>query len=135
MPIEKKKIRLLQLSDVVLDARLSFKDMEMTATKRHERNSEALEAVLSLCQLAGERSADAILIVGNLWDAQAITLNRQPVIDAFASLGDTPAVICPGLSDPYNAQSFFDPGVLAAFALRPLTKNVHIFLHRNTLVG
>lgn len=128
MAIEKNKIRLLQLSDVVLDARLSFKGLEMTASKRHERNTEALESVLELCQLAGERSADAILIVGNLWDAQAVTAATVGrLVDAFAALGDTPVVICPGSTDPYNAQSFYDPGVLAAFALRPWTRNVHIF--------
>jgi hypothetical protein len=128
MVTEKKKIRLLQLSDIVLDARLSFKGLEMTATMRHERNGEALEAVLSLCQLAGERQADAILVVGNLWDAQAVTASTvSRLAEAFAALGDTPVIICPGSTDPYNAQSFYDPGVLAAFAVRPWSKNVHIF--------
>lgn len=128
MVTEKKKIRLLQLSDVILDARLSFKGLEMSASKRHERNTEALEAVLSLCELAGQSQADAVLILGSLWDSQAVTAATVTrLVDAFAALGDTPVVICPGPSDPYNAQSFYDPGVLAAFAIRPWSKNVHIF--------
>lgn len=128
MPLEKKKIRLLQLSDVLLDARLSFKGLEMTATKRHERNTEALEAILSLCELAGERAADAVIIVGNLWDAQSVTAATvSRLAEAFAALGDTPVVIAPGPADPYHAQSFYDPGVLAAFAVRPWSKNVYIF--------
>jgi hypothetical protein len=128
MSVEKKKIRLLQLSDVLLDARLSFKGLEMTATKRHERNTEALEAILSLCELAKDREADAVLIVGNLWDAQSVTASTvSRLAEAFAALGDTPVVISPGPSDPYNAQSFYDPGVLAAFAVRPWSKNVYIF--------
>lgn len=130
MVTEKKKIRLLQLSDVILDARLSFKGMDMSAAKRHERNTEALEAVLSLCELAGQNQADAVIILGNLWDSQAVTASTVArLAEAFAALGDTPVVICPGATDPYNAQSFYDPGVLAAFAIRTWSKNVHIFSH------
>jgi hypothetical protein len=128
MVTEKKKIRLLQLSDVILDARLSFKGLDMAASKRHERNTEALEAVLSLCELAAQNQPDAVVIPGSLWDSQTVTAATVArLVEAFASLGDTPVVICPGPFDPYNAQSFYDPGVLAAFAIRPWSKNVHIF--------
>lgn len=128
MSNEKKPLRLLQISDVLLDGRLSFKDMDMPASKRHERNTEALESVLGLCQLAKIKAADALLIVGNLWDAQSVTAATVArLADAFAGMGDTPVIICPGTTDPFNSQSFYNPGVLSAFAIRPWSKNVHIY--------
>lgn len=128
MSTGKQSIRLLQFSDVMLDARLSFKGMDMTASKRHERNNEALDSVLDLCETARFRKADAIVVAGNLWDSQSVTASTvSRLVDAFAALGEVPVVICPGHADPFNPQSFFNSNVLSAFGVRPWSKNVHIF--------
>ncbi len=127
MSNEKITFSFLQISDILLDARLSFKDMDMPASKRHERNSEAFEAILNQCQIAKDRHADALVVVGNLWDSQSVTAATVArLVDAFASLGDIPVLINPGTSDPLNAQSFYSPNVVSAFALRPWSKNVCI---------
>lgn len=128
MPTGKQPIRFLQLSDVVLDARLSFKDMDMTATKRAQRNEEALDSMLRLAGGATKREADAVLITGNLWDGQSVTASTvSRLVDCFASLGDIPVLICPGTTDPLSPQSFHNPNVLSAFGVKPWSRNVHIF--------
>lgn len=112
----------------MLDARLSFQGVGVSARKRQERNAEALEAFLALCEIARQRKADALVIAGNLWDSVSVTaMTVSKVVDAFAALGDIPVVICPGRADPFNNHSLYNPKVLAAYAVKPWSKNVQIF--------
>lgn len=120
----------LQMSDVLLDARLSLKDMDLSAAKRHERNLEALDTVVVLLSQARQRNADAVIIPGNLWDAETVTsATVQRLADAFENLGHIPVLITPGLGDPYNVRSFYHPRVLDAYGVRPWSDNVQVFSH------
>lgn len=128
----KQKLSLLQFSDVLLDARLSFKGMDMSASKRNDRNNEALQSVLNLCRIARDRHADAVIIPGNLWDDQSVTsATVASLVAAFDDLGEIPVVITPGKMDPYSPRSFYNPSVLTTFGLPRWSKNVHIFTVSN----
>ncbi len=123
-----RPFRFLQLSDILLDARFSFNKLKMSASKRFERNQEALRALGQLCQMARLERLDALVVTGNLWDGQCITASTAgKVVEAFASMGDIPAIIVPGSADPYTSQSLYNPKVLSAYALGPWSRNVHIF--------
>jgi hypothetical protein len=128
MADENRPFRFLQISDVLLDARLSFKGLGMSASKRFERNEDAKESFLRLSEAARQRQLDAVVITGNLIDGQSVTAAAVgELVDAFARLGDIPVLILPGLADPLTPQSLFNRNVLNVHALRQWTKNVHIF--------
>jgi hypothetical protein len=128
MAEERRAFRFLQISDVHLDARLQFKRLGMGASKRFERNLEALETVARMCDVAAQRGADAVVVAGNLWDGQGVTAATVTrLVDCFTELGAVPVVICPGISDPLVPQSFYHNKVLSAHAIRPWPSNVHIF--------
>jgi hypothetical protein len=128
MPDDKRPIRFLHLSDVFLDARLSFHGLKMSAAKRGQRNQEALEALLRMLDVARLRQVDAVVITGNLWEGQSVTAaTAAQLAEAFAQLSEMPVLITPGIADPLNAQSFYDQKMLSAHGLRPWSANVHIF--------
>lgn len=128
MPDDNRPLRFLHISDVFLDARLSFKGLGMSAPKRFESNQEAFEAFSRMLNVARLRQVDAVLVTGNLWEGQSVTAaTASQLSDAFAQLGEMPVLIAPGIADPYTAQSLFNPKVLAAHGVRPWSRNVHIF--------
>jgi hypothetical protein len=118
----------LQMSDVFLDASLTSKSLGMTVRQRHERNQEALESVLDLCQAASRLGAGALVVSGNLWDGRTVTIATiSRLREAFAALQDMPVIIAPGTSDPLSTQSFHHSKVLSMHASRGWSNNVHIF--------
>src|SRR6185437_9505862 len=128
MADDNRPFRFLQLSDVLLDARSSFHELGMIPSKRFERNHEALQSLLAICENARDKQVDAIVINGNLWDAEGVTAaTAGTMVECFASLGDLPVLILPGLADPLSPQSLFHPKVLAVHGIRPWSRNVHIF--------
>jgi hypothetical protein len=128
MADDNRPFRFLQLSDVLLDARSSFRELGMIPAKRFERNHEALQSLLSICETASQKQMDAIVINGNLWDAEGVTAaTAGTMVDCFSSLGDMPVLILPGMADPLTPQSLFHPKVLAVHGIRPWSRNVHIF--------
>ena len=109
MALESKPFSFLQVSDVHLDSAFAGSKIKLPVSKRKERKQEILEALAKVFEVAKERRVDAILIPGDLWDAESVssqTVNQ--VIELCMSVKDTFIVISPGNHDYYSADSMYN---------------------------
>ncbi len=73
-------------------------------------------------------NADALLVPGDLWDAESIPPSSvHRVLAAFASFSPRPVYVAPGNHDFAGAGGFYDPAVLAALGMRAWPDNVVVF--------
>lgn len=103
-------------------------ELKLSPVQRKERTDEALEALSAAMKVASSNSVDAVLIPGNLFDADNVTsktLSRVQKI--FALLGDIPVFISPGVDDPLFSDSPYDVSALRAHGLSAWSDNVQIF--------
>lgn len=97
---------------------------EVRAARREEVDSAAARAV----EAARSCGADALLVPGDLWDAENVsaeTIHR--LLEALASFAPSPVFVAPGNHDFAGAGGFYDPSVLAALGMRPWPSNVVVF--------
>ena len=128
MPQDSKPFSFLQVSDVHLDSAFAGSKIKLPVSKRQERKQEILESLARVFEVAKERRVDAILIPGDLWDAESVssqTVNQ--VIELCMSVKDTFIVVAPGNHDYYSADSMYNPEALQARGMRAWPNNVHIF--------
>ncbi len=110
-----RKIRILHAADLHLDSAFDGLSDAQAAGRRAEQRA-LLDRIVSL---AKERSADMILLAGDLLDSSHAYLETaQAIVKAF-SAADMPVIISPGNHDWYSPAS--------PYARLELPPNVHIF--------
>ncbi len=121
-------VRFVQFSDVHLDARLEESKLALPEEKRQKRQREVRQVVAEACSLAKERSCDAVLIPGDLFDDETADWDTVRFLtDTFGSIAPVPVFITPGNHDPYLPQSPYNADFLAEKEKGKWTENVHIF--------
>jgi hypothetical protein len=73
-------------------------------------------------------NADALVVPGDLWDAESIPPSSiHRLLAAFASFAPRPVFVAPGNHDFAGAGGYYDPAVLAALGMRAWPDNVVVF--------
>jgi len=117
-------LRFLQLSDLHLGAPFAWLPAEQRAERRREQR-RALEAAI---QAAIDRSATAILLPGDLFDAEGVDAETMAfAIHAFDRAGCPPVFIAPGNHDPSTTSSTYWNERLLAARGWGWAKHVHVF--------
>ncbi|HKC23178.1 MAG TPA: metallophosphoesterase, partial [Thermoanaerobaculia bacterium] len=97
---------------------------ELRAARREEVDGAAERAVAAA--LAAE--ADALLVPGDLWDAESVPpASIHRMLEALASFAPRPVFVAPGNHDFVGAGGWYDASVLAALGMRTWPENVHVF--------
>lgn len=121
------KFSFMQISDLRLGSTSSL-SLHLSPSQRQQRLEESLEALQNAISLAKEKSLDAILVPGNLFDSQNVTAKTISALQkTFASLDSIPVYITPGFLDPLGRDSFYLSDVLNSRGLDNWPANVHIF--------
>lgn len=117
-------LRLIQLSDLHLGAPFTW----LVAERRVERQREQQRALERAVQLAIERSATALLIPGDLFDAEGVNAETMAfAVHAFTRQGCPPVFIAPGNHDPCTTQSAYWNERLLAARGWAWPAHVHVF--------
>lgn len=96
----------------------------MRAQRRNEVDGAAERAVTA----ARAAGADALLVPGDLWDAESVPPSSiHRVLAALASFAPRPVFVAPGNHDFAGAGGFYDPAVLVALGMRAWPENVVLF--------
>jgi DNA repair exonuclease SbcCD nuclease subunit len=112
-------MKLIHTADIHLDA--SFAGAGMPPAIANRRRQCLREVLLDMLRRAAETSADAVLIAGDLFDADRVTRDTVAFLrEAFEMIRPIPVFIAPGNHDPATPAS---PYVTEAWPA-----NVHIFL-------
>jgi DNA repair exonuclease SbcCD nuclease subunit len=72
--------------------------------------------------------AEAMLVPGDLWDAEnvpAASIHRM--LEAFSAFAPRPVFVAPGNHDFAGPGGYYDPAVLSALGMRPWPSNVTVF--------
>jgi len=119
---------LLQSSDWHVGSPLSGKGLGLSEEFRARRREEVDAAPERLVRVAGEVRPDAVLLPGDLWDAENVppTLFRR-LVEAFEALAPVPVFVAPGNHDFAGPGGFYDATFLAALGLPPWPANVCVF--------
>src|SRR5438128_145501 len=106
-------VTFLQLGDLHLGRAFGG----LPAERRRERRQDQRHAIASGVRAAIERGAAAILVPGDVFDAEAVDADTLAwaVHDAFGLTGCPPVYIAPGNHDPSSdASHYWNPALLAA---------------------
>lgn len=118
----------MQISDLHLDSRLSGGRLGLPREKRERINHDMARALVRAVDMAREAEVDAILIPGDAWDDESVSL--QTAAQFFEVLGRAapiPVIITPGNHDPYYIFSYYNPAFYQDQVGRPHPENVTIF--------
>ena len=117
-------LRLIQLSDLHLGAPFTW----LVSERRVERQREQQRALDRAVQLAIERSATALLIPGDLFDAEGVNAETMAfAVHVFTRPGCPPVFIAPGNHDPCTTQSAYWNERLLAARGWAWPAHVHVF--------
>jgi hypothetical protein len=119
---------LLQSSDWHVGSPLTGRGIGWPAELRETRREEVDAAPERAVAAALEAGADALVLPGDLWDAERVppsTIHRM--LEAFASFAPRPVFVAPGNHDYVSPASYYSPDVLAALGMRPWPPNVVVF--------
>jgi len=121
-------VRFLQISDVHLDAPLAAGRLGLPAEKTRLRTREIRGVLQDACALARQRQVDVVLVPGDLFDDEAVSLDTVNfVIETLGGIAPIPVAIAPGNHDFYSLGSPYNDDLLAARRQRPWPSNVKIF--------
>jgi len=123
-----RSLAFLQSSDWHLGSALTGGGLSLTPEVRAARRDEVDAAAERAVAAALTCGADALLVPGDLWDAEnvpAATIHR--LLEAFASFAPRPVFVAPGNHDFAGAGGYYDPALLAALGMRPWPENVVVF--------
>jgi DNA repair exonuclease SbcCD nuclease subunit len=96
--------RLLHTSDLHLGS--GFRGL--SSAKRRERRDDLFKVFGKIAQTAKKEKVDAVLIVGDLFDASSPpTEVVDNTVEVLESLGDMPVIIVPGNHDPMGPRSVY----------------------------
>jgi len=118
----------LQTSDWHVGSALTGRGLSWPAELRARRRDEVDGAPERAVRAAREAGADALLVPGDLWDAEsAPPASIHRVLEALASFAPRPVFVAPGNHDFAGRGGFYDPQVLAALGMRAWPENVVLF--------
>jgi exonuclease SbcD len=118
----------LQSSDWHLGSALTGGGLSFTPEARALRRDEVDGAVERAVAAAVSCGAEALLVPGDLWDAENVppaTIHR--LLEAFASFAPRPVFVAPGNHDFAGPGGYYDPSLLSALGMRPWPANVFVF--------
>ena len=118
----------LQTSDWHVGSPLTGRGLGLGEELRALRRREVDEAPERLVRAAHETGPDAVLLPGDLWDAESVppVLFRR-IVEALESLAPVPVFIAPGNHDFAGPGGFYDGAYLAALGLPGWPGNVRVF--------
>jgi DNA repair exonuclease SbcCD nuclease subunit len=123
-----KPLVLLQTSDWHVGSVLGGGALGLPADLREARREEIDGAPERAVAAAKEADADALLVPGDLWDAESVPPSSiHRLIEALASFAPRPVFIAPGNHDFAGAGGYYDPEVLRALGMRSWPENVTVF--------
>jgi DNA repair protein SbcD/Mre11 len=123
-----EKLRFLQFSDLHLDANLGCGKLRLPADKRAVLRRNMLHALERVVDLAHQDGVDVILLPGDLWDDESVSLETaSQAYDVLGSAAPIPVLIAPGNHDPYHGFSFHNPDYFRMKTGRSHPDNVHVF--------
>jgi DNA repair exonuclease SbcCD nuclease subunit len=118
----------LQTSDWHVGSPLTGRGLAWPAELRAQRRDEVDAAAERAVKAARVAGADALLVPGDLWDAESVPPSSiHRVLAALASFAPRPVFVAPGNHDFAGAGGFYDPAVLAALGMRAWPENVVVF--------
>ncbi len=119
---------LLQSSDWHVGSPLKGRGLGLTEEFRATRRDEVDAAPERLLRVARDVRPDAVLLPGDLWDAENVppALFRR-LVEAFASLAPSPVFVAPGNHDFAGSGGFYDDEFLSALGLPAWPANVRVF--------
>jgi DNA repair exonuclease SbcCD nuclease subunit len=123
-----RSLTLLQSSDWHAGSALSGGGLGLPPDVRLLRREEVDGAAERAVEAAKACGADALLVPGDLWDAEnvgAASIHR--ILEALASFAPRPVFVAPGNHDFAGAGGWYDPSVLAALGMRAWPENVVLF--------
>jgi DNA repair exonuclease SbcCD nuclease subunit len=118
----------LQTSDWHVGSTLSGRALGLSSEQREKRRDEVDDAGARAVRAALDVGADAMLVPGDLWDAESVPptcIHR--LLEAFASFAPRPVFIAPGNHDFCGPAGWYDPAVLSALGMRAWPENVFVF--------
>jgi DNA repair exonuclease SbcCD nuclease subunit len=119
---------ILQTSDWHVGSALTGRGLAWPAELRAERRDEVDGAPERALRAAREAGADALLVPGDLWDADSAPPSSiHRLLEALASFAPRPVFVAPGNHDFAGRGGFYDPSVLAALGMRAWPENVVVF--------
>ena len=119
---------LLQSSDWHVGSPLSGRGLALGEELRARRREEVDEAPERLVRVARDVRPDAILLPGDLWDAETVppSLFRR-LVEAFEAFAPAAVFVAPGNHDFAGPGGFYDEAFLSALGLPAWPANVHVF--------
>jgi hypothetical protein len=125
--VSARSLVLLQTSDVLAGAPLVAPGVGWTPELREAVREERLGVLTRAVAAAREASADAILVPGDLWDADTVSVDEiQRLLDTLASFAPGPILLAPGARDAQGRLPFAERSVRAALGLGAWPENVHL---------
>lgn len=119
---------LLQTSDWHVGSALTGRGLDLPPDLREKRRDEVDAAPECAVAAATACGADALLVPGDLWDAECVPPSSiHRLIEALASFAPKPVFIAPGNHDFAGPGGWYDPTVLAALGMRSWPENVVVF--------
>lgn len=105
-----RTLRFMQISDLHLDSSMAGGRLGLPAEKRDRINQDMARALVRAVNMAREAEVDAILIPGDAWDDESVSLaTAAHFFDVLAKAAPIPVIIAPGNHDPYYVFSYYNP--------------------------
>jgi DNA repair exonuclease SbcCD nuclease subunit len=123
-----RPLTILQSSDWHAGSALTGGGLGLPPDVRAQRREDVDAAAERAVRAAVECGAEALLVPGDLWDAEnvaAATIHR--LLEALASFAPKPVFVAPGNHDFAGAGGYYDPSLLAALGMRAWPDNVVVF--------
>ncbi len=128
LPDMSRSLRFLQISDLHLDSSLASGRLALPRDKRERINHDMVRALVRAVSMAVEAEVDVILIPGDVWDDESVTMaTAAQFFDVLAKAAPIPVVIVPGNHDPWHVFSYYNPAYYQERVGHPHPSNVHIF--------
>jgi exonuclease SbcD len=119
---------ILQTSDWHVGSALTGRGLSWPAELRATRRDEVDGAPERAVRAAREAGADALLLPGDLWDAESAPPSSiHRLLEALASFAPRPVFVAPGNHDFAGRGGYYDPSVLSALGMRAWPENVVVF--------
>lgn len=121
-------LRFMQISDLHLDSSLTGGKLRLPQDKRERINHDISRALIRAVDMAREAEVDAILIPGDAWDDESVSLSTAAhFFETLGRAAPIPVIIAPGNHDPYYIFSYYNPVYYEDQTGKPHPPNVYIF--------
>lgn len=122
-----RTLRFLQISDLHLDSSLAGGRLGLPREKRDRINNDIARALIHAVDMAKEAEVDVILIPGDVWDDESVTLSTAAQFyEVLGRAAPIPVIITPGNHDPHYVFSYHNASYFQNQVGRPHPSNVTI---------